>query len=208
MNDHVERRLGKLNNTAQSEPDSMLIRTLTTCVEMLQDRGCENLQACQTVEEIRQHMIEMRCVVTGTTPTRQAIEILFHNDDRVGVKQMRAWAENRGKDKIIIVSLEGPTAFTRKESESFFRNVQFFTFQELCVNITRHTLVPRHEKVSRDQVPISLTAECAELPILASSDKVAQYYAYDPGDIIRITRTAGVQEPVYYYRVVRNIVTS
>ena len=84
-------------------------------------------------------------------------------------------------------------------------NVQFFTFQELCVNITKHTLVPRHEKITRSEVPVDLTNSCAELPILAANDKVAQYYAYEPGDIIRITRTAGVQEPIYYYRIVRNI---
>jgi DNA-directed RNA polymerase subunit H (RpoH/RPB5)/riboflavin synthase len=205
MTEHVERRLGKLNNTAQSLTDTNLARTLTTCVQMLRDRGCINLQACQTVGEIKQHMLEARCVVMGLTPEQEAIEVFFHNEERVGVKQLRVWTENRGCDKMIIVSLDGPTAFTRKESETLFQNVQFFTFQELCVNITRHKLVPLHEKISRAEVPVDLSESCAELPILATSDKVAQYYGYKPGDIIRITRTAGVQEPVYYFRIVRNI---
>lgn len=172
---------------------------------MLQDRGCINLQACQTVGEIKQHMLEARCVLMGVTPTKQLMEVFFHTEERVGVKQLRAWTEKRGRDKMIIVSLDGPTAFTRKESETLFQNVQFFTFQELCVNITRHMLVPRHERISRTEVPVDLSESCAELPILATSDKVAQYYAYEPGDIIRITRTAGVQEPVYYFRIVRNL---
>ena len=197
--------IGKLNNTAHSQTDQILVKTLTTCVQMLQDRACTNLQTCQTMDEIKQKMQEARRVISGTTLCKRTIDVFFHNEERVGVKQLRVWTENRVDDKIIIVSLDGPTAFTRKEAENSCSNVQFFTFTELCVNVTRHVLVPPHEKISFDTLPIEVSSNCAELPILASSDKIAQYYAYEPGDIIRITRTAGTQEPVYYYRIVKNI---
>lgn len=205
MSDHLT-RIGQLNNTAQLSTRAVLIKTLTTCIEMLKDRGYVHIQACQTVDEITQNMVDARYIVCGAG--EETIQVFFHNEDRVGVKQLRAWVEGSMADKIIIVSLEGPTAFTRKEAEQSYDKVQFFTFRELCVNIMHHMLVPKHEKVCEADVPYRLSASRAELPILATSDKVAQYFAYEPGDIIRITRTAGVQEPIYFYRIVRNMSSS
>ena len=199
-------KIGQLNNTAQQTTESVLMKTLKTCIEMLKDRGYEHVQACQTTDEIVQNMQEARYIVSGAGA--RTIQIFFHNEDRVGVKQLRAWVESSSADSIIIVSLEGPTAFTRKEAEHNYPQVQFFTFRELCVNITRHILTPKHERVDPAAVPLDMSEGREEIPILALSDRVSQYYAYAPGDLIRITRTAGVQEPVYYYRIVRNIVTS
>ena len=205
MGEHLA-KVGQLNNTAQLATASVLIKTLTTCIQMLQDRGYNNIQACQTVEEITQNMEDLRFIVSGGG--RQTIQIFFHNEDRVGVKQLRTWVEGSLVDNIVIVSLEGPTAFTRKEVDNCHDQVQFFVYRDLCVNIMRHTLVPKHEKIAADAVPNRLSKSRSELPILATSDKVAQYYAYNTGDIIRVTRTAGVQEPVYFYRIVRNISAS
>lgn len=203
---NVLSEIGKIHRTSETRTDEVLVKVLTTSIQMLQDRGCVNLQACQSVEEITQCMLEGRRVITATSASgSERIDVYFHNEERVGVKQLRLWTEGRVQDKTIIVSLDGPTAFTRKEAETMGHQVQFFTFLDLSVNITRHALVPVHEKVTRAMVPVSLTASCSELPILASTDKVAQYYAYEPGDIIRITRTVGTQEPVYYYRIVKNI---
>ena len=125
----------------------------------------------------------------------------FHNEDRVGVKHLRTWMENATNDKVIIVSIDGPTSFTRRETDDKYSNVSYFTFRDVCVNITRHKLVPKHQRVDACAVPNNVSLE--HLPVLYTNDKVAQYYDFDSGDIIRITRTAGVQEPIYYYRIVR-----
>ena len=196
------RRLGKLNNTAQNSTEQVLVSTLTTVIEMLHDRGYTNVQACQSIDEITTNMSEGRHVVSGGGS--RSLHVFFHNDERVGVKQLRAWVEASLADNIIVVSLEGPTAFTRREAETTCPQVQFFTFRELCVNITRHVLVPKHEKVlDVAEMPVALSESMAELPVLWTSDKVAQYYAFEVNDVIRITRTAGVQEPLLYWRIVR-----
>lgn len=176
--------------------------TLKVTIEMLQDRGYTNIQACQTVEEITENMIEGHYIVCGGG--RKLIQVFFHNEDRVGVKQLRLWVEGSSADNIIVVSLEGPTAFTRREADQNYKQVQFFLFKELCVNITKHCLVPFHEKIQMDKLPLELSSTMDELPSLYTTDKVAQYYAFQPNDLIRITRTAGVQEPVFYYRMMRN----
>ena len=114
MSDTFFQNLGNLNNTAQSTSETVLIRTLTTCLQMLQDRNYTSLQVCQTVDEIKQHMFEGKHVLTGTA-SDEKILVFFHNEERVGVKQLRTWTEKNGNDKLIIVSLDGPTAFTRKD---------------------------------------------------------------------------------------------
>lgn len=195
-------RIGKLNNTAQESTTAVLMSTLKTIIEMLTDRGYQNIQACQTVEEVTEHMTESRFIVCGGG--RQTVHVYFHNEDRVGVKQLRSWVEASNVDSIIVVSLDGPTSFTRRESEQNYHQVQFFLFRDLCVNITKHVLVPKHEKVTRDELPFELSESMDEVPTFYTTDKVVQYYAFQVGDIVRITRTAGVQEPVFYFRIVRS----
>ena len=195
-------RIGQLNNTAQKTTEQVLVSTLRTCIEMLKDRGLDFVQACQTIDEITQNIIDARPIVTASGRGPHTC-IYFHNEDRVGVKAMRQWIESSIADAIIVVSLEGPTAFTRKEAEHNCPQVQFFLFRDLCVNITRHSLVPKHERITEKEIPLQLSATMHELPMLWTTDRVAQYYAYRSGDLVRITRTAGTQEPVHYYRIVR-----
>lgn len=198
----IYNKIGLLNNTAQKVTNQVLFSVLKTTIEMLKDRNYEHIQACQTIDEVVQNMNDNRFIVCGNGT--QVVHVFFHNDERLGVKQLRSWVEQSAADNIIVVSLDGPTAFTRKEAENQFPHVQFFLFKDLCVNITRHCLVPKHEKIeSTSDLPLPFTTSKNELPGLYTTDKVAQYYAYAPGDVIRITRTAGVQEPVYYYRMVR-----
>lgn len=196
-------RIGQLNNTAKKSTQKVLMTTLRTVIEMLDDRNYINIQACQTIEEVVHNMKEGRCIAYGTQGS-SVIQVFFHNEDRVGVKQLRTWVESTSADSIVIVSLEGPTAFTRREADQNYSKIQFFLFRDLCVNITKHILVPRHEKIPLSQVPFDISSSMDEVPSLYSTDRVAQYYSYKPDDIIRITRTAGVQEPVYYYRILRH----
>lgn len=194
-------RIGQLNNTAKKSTENVLLSTLKTTIEMLQNRGYNSIQACQSIDEVVENMTEGRCIIYGNG--RRTIQVFFHNEDRVGVKQLRTWVETTPADNVIIISLEGPTAFTRREAEQTYPQVQFFLFRDLCVNITKHVLVPLHEKVMASELPFELSSARTEVPSLYSTDRVAQYYAFQVGDIIRITRTAGVQEPVFYYRILR-----
>ena len=134
----------------------------------------------------------------------QQFLFFFHNEERIGVKQMRTWYENHIGGDLIIVSLEGPTAFTKKEAEHNYKNIQFFCYQNLCVNVTKHSLVPKHEKMTKqdiEQLNIKITDD-EEWPKLYTNDAISQYYNFKPGDLIKITRTIGYPEPIYYYRLV------
>tara|TARA_B110000046_G_scaffold169754_1_gene189134 strand:- start:1822 stop:2469 length:648 start_codon:yes stop_codon:yes gene_type:complete len=195
-------RIGQLNNTAQKSTPQVLKAILKTVVEMLTDRGYTDIQSCQTTDEVTRNMEDTKAVVSGGGPA--SVSVYFHKEDKVGIKQLRTWLQTTTSDAMIIVSLEGPTPFTRREADTNNHNVQFFYHKELSNNITKHSAVPLHEKMTETQRRDCPHTERVEsLPMLYTNDPVAKYYAYGPGDIIRITRTAGVQQPVYYYRAVK-----
>lgn len=63
--------------------------------------------------------------------------------------------------------------------------------QDLVYNPTHHVDVPKHELVPNNQVTQLLNemkASKMQLPLMKTSDPVAQYYGWPPGSIIRIYR--------------------
>lgn len=193
-------KIGQLNSTTTANYTIVLERVLRTCIEMLKDRGFNVSVDCRTVGDITYKIEQNDSVLFGENLTGSAI-IFFHNEERVGVKQLRQWHDSNQGCQIIIVSLEGPTAFTKKEADQNYPNIQFFTFKELCVNITRHHLVPKHEKITKNEVDYQVSSN-EEWPKLYTTDAISQYYNYKSGDIIRVTRVMGCAEPVFYYRLV------
>ena len=132
-------KIGQVNNTATSNYNLILERVLKTITEMLKDRGFAITNDCRTIGDIVYKMQENEAILSGANHT-SSIMVFFHDEERVGVKQLRAWNEKYVDNSIIIVSLEGPTAFTKKEADAHYSNVEFFTFKSLCVNITKHHL--------------------------------------------------------------------
>lgn len=183
------------------------MKTLSTVIEMLTDRNYVTIQACQTVEEVMHNMSTGAAVARACVPdTLMPVRVQFHNEDRIGVKPIRGWFESDTPVHVIAVSLEGPTAFAKRECELSNQHVEFFTFRDLSVNITKHALVPKHERLSAEsvaQLPYD-SKKHKTLPVLYTTDRVAQYYNYQPGDVIRITRTAGTQEPTHFFRLVQH----
>jgi DNA-directed RNA polymerase subunit H (RpoH/RPB5) len=83
--------------------------------------------------------------------------------------------------------------------------VETFSLAELQFNVTKHFLVPRHERV-RDPVVVSAVlktynAKKAQLPVISRSDPVCRYLGAESGDVIRILRnsvTCGEHEVFRY----------
>lgn len=193
-------KIGQLNNTANADYHRVLEGVLRNTIDMLKDRGYNVTNDCRTVGDISYKMEEGDHILSGDASDGTSTIVFFHNEERVGVKQLRVWNEKFAGSFIVIVSLEGPTAFTKREADHHYKNTQFFTFRQLCVNITRHALVPKHERCA-DKVPYQVGNK-DEWPKLYTNDPIAQYYNYKEGDLIRITRTIGYPEPVYFYRLV------
>ena len=205
VNKTLLKKIGQVHNTAIANHTDVIQRTLKTLKEMLHDRGYQEVTlACKTFEDIEEAMNSAERVIHAVRlPDNTATHVYFCSDEKVGVKHLRTWCEqNDASTVILIVSLDGPTTFTKKEAESCAHTVHFFSYTDLSVNVTRHVLVPPHRKIDHMPVMNGIALHKDDLPRLSVNDKISLYYAYQPGDIIEITRVCGAQQPQKYWRIV------
>ena len=182
-------RVGAIHRNVHGDGAKMVQRIVSTCVEMLRDRGCADVAAHPNVEEA---VMQNQPIVRGDDPLTL---VYLHHEDKIGVKFARSVTED-ASTHVVLVSIEGCTPFTRKECDA--QRVQFFTARELAFNITRHELVPKHEKMEGPPPGTTL----AQLPKLPETDAVARYHAWPVGTVVRVWRVFAGSEPVPYFRVV------
>lgn len=199
MNELLD-RLRTLHKATYVNVPKMLMRILEVVVEMLHDRGCTAVDAASTWDELQERILAGAPVALGGDAPRT--RVLFHLEERVAIRAIRDLVESADEfDRTIVVSVEGPTSFARRElaqAEAQQRHFQFFRYAELCVNVSRHALVPRHERVADG------TREFADAayPKILQSDAVCRYYDFQPGELLRIERRFGGSDLTHYYRLV------
>lgn len=191
----METAYGSIHKSVHGAGHDVVVRILTTCEQMLRDRGCADVQAlrdaraCFDVEDTSP-------AITGRGGTKgDDYDVYVHSEERVSVKAARAILERSDGVRAIVVSVEGPTPFTRRECDG--QLIQFFTARELCVNVSRHSLVPKHEPLA-DGCGI----DPKHLPKISSTDPIVQYYGWPMGTVVRVWRVFGGHEPIPYFRVV------
>ena len=163
-------------------------RILRTCDEMLKDRGCAAVSWCE--EEVEGGILFLR------GRGGEEVDVFLLSEPKVGVKQARAILDKSGERNVVLVSLEGATPFTKKECEG--RTVQFMLARDLCVNVTKHSLVPTHTMV--DSPPPNMSVE--QLPRILDTDPIVQYYRWPIGSVVKVCRVFAGNEEIPYFRVV------
>lgn len=95
--------------------------------------------------------------------------------------------------KIIISLLHPDTGVYEYLDDPNNRNVEFFTYEDLYFNPTKHFLVPYHEVLSENEKNKFIYENgirISTLPVIRRTDPIAKYYGAHVGDIIRIYRTS------------------
>jgi len=190
----------KMHRAHAANPYDSLFAVVHTAAEMLRDRGCADV-SCVTTDpgELRARIEAQEPVVDGSPHPRTGVFLL--PVDRVSVKQVRnVLRDYPAMDSVVLVSLEGPTSFAKKEVEATCRGrVHFFTFKELTYNVTKHHLVPHHRLA-----PLATAAafDPTRLPKLLATDPVARHYDFRSGQVVEIDRVFDVLATKYYRVVV------
>tara|TARA_B110001450_G_scaffold207666_1_gene198132 strand:- start:26 stop:721 length:696 start_codon:yes stop_codon:yes gene_type:complete len=85
------------------------------------------------------------------------------------------------------------------------KNVEVFDIKRVMINITKHFIVPKHEKVSIEEVnklkKILRIKDIYKLPTLMIYDPVSRYFNFKQGDVIKITRNSKSTGTHISYRV-------
>lgn len=187
---------GGIHRAAHGDAERILVRIVTTCTEMLRDRGCTDVEA---PADWRLEADPPQPAVHGTTPAGRRTAVYLYPEERVSVKWLRQVLEaEAGGTALVVVSPDGPTPFARKECDVQGHPVQFLSAREVCVNVTKHHLVPRHAIVAAPPPGV----EPHHLPKLPESDPVARYYHWPVGTIVRVERRFGGHEATPYFRIV------
>jgi DNA-directed RNA polymerase I, II, and III subunit RPABC1 len=92
----------------------------------------------------------------------------------------------------IVVYKETATPMAKKVvSSSNEMIIELFTEEELQYNITKHILVPLHQKLSKEETAIFKKKYGVKFPTLLKNDPISRFYGYERGDIIKVTRKGG-----------------
>ena len=113
---------------------------------------------------------------------------------------------SKDKYKIFIIVYDKITSSISKELQITYKNVELLTTKFLSFNITKHTLVPKHDKLSDEDVIKLLNyynITKVQMPKINITDPVIRYYNMKIGDVCKITRFNNTSGESIYYRVVK-----
>ena len=79
-----------------------------------------------------------------------------------------------------------------------------FMFADLHFNPTKHYLVDKHTKLTKEEIKVLMTKYSIKtkiaLPIILKSDPIAKWLGIRPGDIVKIDRYNPNSGLIDYYR--------
>lgn len=84
--------------------------------------------------------------------------------------------------------------------------IELFKESEFYINITKHCLVPKHEKMTKEFKKAFLETykiKDTNLPVLKKLDPVSKYYGFKINDLIKITRDSETACDSIIYRIVK-----
>jgi len=197
-----------------------LFKIKKTLSELLNDRGYEvsDEDLFMTFDQFvtkygpSPNRVELTTKTHHRNDTEDKIYAFFPKEPKVGVANIREFYEimlnEQVKKCIMIVRYKlSPQAkqAIRETSKMGKMKMELFQEEELMFNITNHMLVPRHILLSQ-QEKIALLKKYklkdTQLPRLLFTDPVCRYYAFQPGQVIKIIRPSMIVGTYVSYRIV------
>lgn len=197
--------------------DLQVNRAITNLRQMLEARG-DNLEDFpETIDnDINDICTTNKSYNTDNTVVFFALtkELMTLKKDKTVISQMKnadEFIETHGKHAFIIVFGDVPASTVLQlvvECDRKFRPMgaamQYFTLGELQYNPARHVLVPKHEKMSEEEI-VQVMKDYQlrsknQMPVILKSDIIARWLGLKHGDVVRITRTNENSGIYHYYR--------
>ncbi|KAI9330092.1 RNA polymerase [Obelidium mucronatum] len=135
--------------------------------------------------------------------------VFFADDETVGIKPIRKICERMMQESIfksILVYRKSLTPSAHKVIQEMAPkyDISIFLEAELMVNITHHSLVPKHVLLSKEEKATLLQRyrlKDSQLPRIQQSDPVARYYGLKRGQVVKITRPSETAGRYNTYRI-------
>ena len=168
-----------------------------TLLEMMTDRGYDS------INELNNNLI----ITQRNNPFDKKL-ILNVNEQKTGVKSIKIFGKlinDHSCNSGMIIYKQSITSFAKSLLNDICRNIELFNEQELHFNITKHSLVPKHELLNesdKKQVLKSMRCNIKQLPFLLKQDPVCRYFNFEKYSVIKIHRKSETNGVYHCYRVV------
>lgn len=134
--------------------------------------------------------------IFATKPCGNKVCVFLGVEPKLNVESFKSHVERLNKLKIHhgIIVFQEITPSTNKhirDTAELKLTIETFYDRELMCNITKHSLVPKHIKLSDDDAETFKKKWGTKFPVLSHSDPVAKFYAFKKGDIVEVTRRNG-----------------
>eukprot|EP00035_Acanthoeca_spectabilis_P035977 m.37179 g.37179 ORF g.37179 m.37179 type:complete len:221 (-) comp7658_c0_seq1:3755-4417(-) len=139
------------------------------------------------------------------------LALFFPESKKVGIVDVRTIIENVKDDSVsgaIVVVQAGMTPSAKKaisDAHNSICKIEAFDEAELIVNITEHSMVPKHMLLTPDEKKELLDRyklKEHQLPRIKVSDPVARYYGLVRGQVVKIIRPSPTAGRYVTYRLV------
>ena len=152
------------------------------CLEMLNQRGHKILK-------------DETDKIIAIKPDQKKMIVFFSDTPKFNVKIIQIFIKLMNDVSIfhaIIIHKGGVTSFT-KNIISQSRNMYFelFADQDLQYNITKHRYQPKFDRLSTIDADAFKKKYGTQFPIMGTTDPIVNFYNYQLGDIIKITKKNG-----------------
>ena len=154
-------------------------RAYDTCLEMLEQRNYEIIEP----EDDR---------IIAQKPDNNQMVVFLSDAIKFNVKNIQMYITIMDELQIfhaIIVYKDSITAFTKKAIEqSLEMTFELFSLADLQYNITKHVLQPKFECLPTEDATKFKKTFGIKFATLRKDDPISRFYAYNKGDVIKITR--------------------
>jgi DNA-directed RNA polymerase subunit H (RpoH/RPB5) len=167
--------------------DIMNCTLVENVVDMLKKRN-------YTVIQKNTNNNEIEC----TTDTGHKCIVIFTNQYKINTNYLKICIQdtmNRNITRVILIHNGNITVSVKKIIElNKQQSFELFQTVDFIYNITKHDLVPLHEKVVdlKEEFSESAIKDLCNLPVLLSTEPISKFYNYKTGDVVRITRRSGI----------------
>jgi len=165
-----------------------------TCLDILKQRECDIID-------------EDDFSITAVKSDGNEICVFLINAPKLDVSRVKEYVTLLNYKNInhgIFVYGESITPYAKKVVEaSEDMKIELFCEKELQYNVTKHRLVPTHERLCEKDAIAFKKEFGGKFGGILKTDPVARFYGYQRGDVIRITRTNGDNGVYITYRIVK-----
>jgi DNA-directed RNA polymerase I, II, and III subunit RPABC1 len=151
---------------------------------MFKERGYTN------IEKYEDKIIALK-------PDNKQICIFSKIIEKLNVSEMHNYISILQENKIehgLIIFEGSPTSTVKNvigNTPALGINIELFTADDLQFNITKHKLVPKHIRLSKEEAKQFKEKYGVNIPKLLRIDPVCRFYDFSTGDIIKIVRRDG-----------------